>query len=95
MKKENGLRMPTLANLANLANYNLQTAKHPADEQPADTPLAATKEEARCCFWQYKLNDKLPGFTQMGLMADNPVDAQKQLTEVYGRPVTGLRRKEY
>ena len=43
MKNESSLRLPTLANLANLANYNLQAAKQPAKEQAPDNSLEAMR----------------------------------------------------
>lgn len=44
--------------------------------------------------WFYRLNEQLPGYTRQGLMTTSPAEAQKQLTEIYGKPVTGLHRKE-
>ncbi len=59
-------------------------------------PLKSTfsGQERRACFWLYRLDSNKPGpFVQMGLMTDDPEQAQKQLTYVYGKPVYMLHKK--
>ena len=59
------------------------------------TPAKPAKgnKQRRICFWLYKLNENATGFIQMGLMTDDPIEAQRQLTEIYGKPVMELQPK--
>ena len=58
--------------------------------QPPEIERASNR---KACFWQYKLDAQKPGFIQMGLMTNDPVEAQRQLTKIYDKPVIGLRKK--
>ena len=52
------------------------------------------RHERKACFWLYKLDTSKPGFIQMGLMTDDPSQAQKQLAAIYGKPVHDLHMEE-
>ena len=57
------------------------------------TPKTNFSEQRKACFWKYKINSDSAGFIQMGLITDDLDEAQKQLTTIYGQPVTGLQKK--
>lgn len=63
-----------------------------AEQNDGEKPI--TEVEKKCCFWCYRFNQDLPGFTQMGLMTNDQEEAQLQLTRIYGHPVEGLHKKE-
>ena len=58
------------------------------------TELSIKREVVKSTYtlWLYKTSN-LDGFTRMGLMTDNQDEAEKQLTEIYGKSVTGLHKK--
>lgn len=65
------------------------------DEKPVtEVKAGLSKHEKKCCFWCYRFNQDLQGFTQMGLMTNDIEEAGKQLTKIYGHPVEGLHKKE-
>ncbi|WP_456380174.1 hypothetical protein [Thiolapillus sp.] len=45
------------------------------------------------CLWLYKLDKKKDGHIRQGLMTDDPEQTQKQLTQIYGKPIYGLHKK--
>ena len=42
--------------------------------------------------WLYKINEGDPGFVRQGLMVSDPDQAQKQLTQIYGKAVIALHQ---
>lgn len=88
--KKADLKAVPRANHANRANPEREISTF----STVSTPSCLKNESSgtrKCCMWEYKLNTKLPGFTQMGLMTDDPIEAQRLLTAIYGRPVSGLK----
>ena len=67
-------------------SHNSQNSTHPS-------PKTHFSQQRKACFWKYKISSDSAGFTQMGLITDDLDEAQKQLTAIYGKPVSGLHKK--
>jgi hypothetical protein len=80
------------AKTANTAN-NSKKFSHFSHISTPSKPKTNFSQQRKACFWRYKINSDSAGLTQMGLITNDMDEAQKQLTAIYGKPVSGLHKK--